>query len=202
MWAGLGALLGGALLGGGSLLSGLWGSQSSDRASERAYDAQMETNWLNYQMFRENLQWQEKMANTAHQREVTDLREAGLNPILSATGGSGAATPSVSTPTAVSPGSPEADKSAIYQGMINNLLGSISTASDVYNKMGEFEKNMADAAKSTSQKKYTDKVTQTEVGKRGIISYLDNEIRSNLGNLTSSAKHVTDIMKELTRAAA
>lgn len=41
-----------------------------------------------------NRDFQESMSNTAHTREVRDLRNAGLNPVLSGTGGMGASTPS------------------------------------------------------------------------------------------------------------
>lgn len=76
------------------------------------------TNAFNAEQAQIQRDWQEKMSNTAYQRAMTDMKAAGLNPILAYTQGS-ASTPSGSSASGVAASGSQAN---LDQGLVNELL--------------------------------------------------------------------------------
>lgn len=116
------------------------------------------SNIVNYQTSKHWNQLTKEMSNTAHQREVQDLRAAGLNPILSATGGRGLDVPKFDVPHMESPTSGTADK----------LLSAIMTEQSIKN-------SNADIGLKQSAARLNDEQAKSQISNQKLNSALEHK---------------------------
>lgn len=135
----------GIAMGGIGAIGGYFSGKSAEKQTEA-------TNAMNLRIAQEQMAFQERMANTAHQREAADYEAAGLNRILTATGGSGAAAPSGSAPTMMM--NPKAGfvGDALAMGA-TSAMSAANIAADLDTKNANVAKTLAETSNALEQNK-------------------------------------------------
>lgn len=100
-----------------------------------------------------NRAWQEAMSNSAHQREVADLKKAGLNPILSSTGGAGAPVGGGSMADSTKAEGPD------YTRVISNAIEAAATKQSIKLQKAQEEQASTAAEVNKAQERLYDATT-------------------------------------------
>lgn len=121
----------------------LWSVGGSLLSSAANIWMQNKANKQNQAMAREQMAFQERMSSTAHQREVEDLKKAGLNPILSAN--AGASSPSGASSTSLAAQMSDPASTAVSNSIAKQQLRASLIRQDIENEKlyGEIETQQA-----------------------------------------------------------
>lgn len=140
-----------------------------------------------------NRSWQEFMSSSAHQREIEDLKKAGLNPVLSAFGGNGASTTSGATASAQTPSGAMGSTDMSGASSFVNLIGGMLNQMTELSKMNTSAlTNLAVADKYTAMSKYTAELgAQTQLSTARISALTsqyvsDNSLKGSLANAAAT----------------
>lgn len=108
------------------------------------YQGQKETNWENAQQAQLNRDFQERMSSSAYQRAVTDMKAAGLNPMLAYQQGAS------STPSG-SQAAPMQNAMASFRGTAKGVADNLLAYQQLQLNKAQIEQVEAMAAKTRSE---------------------------------------------------
>lgn len=133
------------------------------KRAEQAADNQLKRDLYlfeqNKAFSREQMDWQERMANSSYQRAVEDMKRAGINPVMAINQG-GAATPSV--PSAGSSRSSSGYRNADGVNTTGLVASIISLIAGVYGTAAKNATSLAIAQLNSQSRENTSAFAQTE----------------------------------------